>query len=85
MNKNVKFHSPDGPAFNPGEVWVGSSGLEVTIVNTFRFGPSKWDVDVRYKWLDTNTGQESHWVKDAWNFQVRYNHKADMFAKGMVA
>lgn len=72
MNHTIKFHSPDGPAFNPGERWVSSSKHEVEIISTRRYGPDKWDVDVTYKWNegDTNT-------KDAWNFQARYNHIAD--------
>lgn len=74
MNGARKFHSPDGPAFNPGEEWRGISGnVACWIVNTRRYGAGKWDVDVLYRYSD---GQQ--WSKDAWNFQVRYQHVADV-------
>ena len=52
MNGHVKFHSPDGPAFNKGEVWRSASGSMATIESTRRYGPDKWDVDVTYSFSD---------------------------------
>jgi hypothetical protein len=78
MNGAKKFHSGDGPAFNAGEIWEGSSGHKVEITRTVRYGTGKWDVDVFY-WA-TISGSERRSVeisKDAWNFQVRYQHIAD--------
>lgn len=75
MNGAKKFHSPDGPAFNKGERWVGSSGAVVEILATRRYGQDKWDVDVQYH---MPSQPNSVWSKDAWNFQVRYMHTADM-------
>lgn len=72
MNGAKKFHNPDGPAFNMGESWEGSSGSKVFIVRTERYGVDKWDVDVYYLQSD---GSESN--KNAWSFQVRYMHVAD--------
>lgn len=73
MNGAAKFHSPDGPAFNKGEVWRSPSGAIATIESTRRYGPAKWDVEVTYTFSDgTSTS------KDAWNFQVRYGHIADL-------
>lgn len=76
MNGAKKFHSPDGPAFYPGERWTSSNGAMVEIVSTRRWGKEKWDVEVSYKWIDIN-GNENQWQKDAWNFQVRYVHISD--------
>lgn len=75
MNHAIKFHSPDGPAFNPGERWIGSSKHVVQIISTRRYGPDKWDVDVEYGWGERGETRTNN--KDAWNFQVRYNHIAD--------
>lgn len=74
MNGAKKFHSPDGPAFNSGEVWNSSSGSSesVTVQNVERWGVEKWDVDVYYS---TESGQRN--MKNAWSFQVRYEHLAD--------
>ena len=78
MNHTIKFHSPDGPAFQTGEKWLAADGKGrvVTVMGTRRYGTSKWDVEVFY--TDTN-GQT--FDKDAWNFQVRYYHQADNFIK----
>lgn len=73
MSGARKFHNPDGPAFNAGGRWKGSDNYEVEIVATKRYGPLKWDVDVCYRQSD---GQM--WMKDAWSFQVRYRHIADV-------
>lgn len=72
MNGAKKFHSPDGPAFNSGEVWSSPSGFVVTVQNVERWGSEKWDVDVYYL---TVSGQR--YMKNAWSFQVRYEHSAD--------
>ncbi|AHJ87390.1 hypothetical protein phiPsa374_130 [Pseudomonas phage phiPsa374] len=77
MNGAKKFHSPDGPAFNEGEVWVGSSNCPVTIWKTVRYGVDKWDVDVHY-WVPMDARRSVECVKNAWSFQVRYQHKADL-------
>lgn len=77
MNGAKKFHSPDGPAFNPGEIWVGSSGEAVEVYATQRYGIDKWDVDVYYTPHGPNAA-EIGYRKNAWSFQVRYQHKADL-------
>lgn len=77
MNGAKKWHSPDGPAFNEGERWVGSSGTPVTIHRTVRYGVDKWDVDVFY-WVPMDSRRSIECRKDAWNFQVRYQHEADL-------
>lgn len=76
MNGNIKFHKPNGPAFNFGEIWVPCSrpdAYKVTIVSVRKFGDDKFDYEVTY--VD-DRGIEMH--KDAWNFQVRYMHIADV-------
>ena len=74
MNGVRKFHSPDGPAFAPGQEWVSCSGkIRCWVIGTRRWGSDKWDVEVTYRYAD---GAESR--KDAWNFQVRYEHIADV-------
>jgi hypothetical protein len=75
MNHNQKFHNPEGPAFNVGEKWISADrqGGECIINNTMKYGPDKWDVTVFYT---CNNGMV--YEKDAWNFQVRYFHIADI-------
>lgn len=73
MNKTIKFHKANGPAFAVGERWVGSSGIRCSIVSVRQFGNEKWDYEVTYAYDD---GAIS--TKDAWNFQVRYTHIADL-------
>lgn len=88
MNGNVKWHKATGPAFNPGEVWVGSGGgkVEIVSVRRYRGAPAVDDGDhtsnygVSYKWVDSD-GVERFHEKDAWNFQVRYTHIADLNLK----
>jgi hypothetical protein len=75
MNSKIKFHSPNGPAFLPRQRWVSSSGTEVEILSTARWGNDKWMVDVTYCVV---CEPEQTWQKDAWNFQVRYTHQADL-------
>ena len=72
MNGAIKLHSPDGPAFNKGEVWRSSSGIIAIIESTRRYGPDKWDVEVTYSFSDGTTSS-----KNAWSFQTRYTHSAD--------
>lgn len=76
MNGAKKFHSPDGPAFNPGEIWIGSGGHKVEIIRVERYGVDKWDVDVYY-WIPMDERRSVEWNKNAWSFQVRYEHQAD--------
>lgn len=74
MNGAKKFHKANGSAFNAGEQWVGSSGHKCTIVSVRQYVGciGKWDYDVTYVYED---GSQS--TKDAWNFQIRYQHIAD--------
>jgi hypothetical protein len=75
MNGNKKFHKPTGPAFNVGEVWHGVSGTQVTIVSVRKYdngGTQISDYAVTYDQLGGVRCE-----KDAWNFQVRYQHDAD--------
>jgi hypothetical protein len=70
MNGKIKFHKATGPAFNVGEVWVGSNGTKVAIV-----GVSKYPGATSNHTSEWNGVQ---YEKDAWNFQVRYTHQADL-------
>ena len=73
MNGKKKFHKANGPAFAIGEVWYGNGGrAKVTIISVRKFGEGKWDYEVTYLQSDGSTHS-----KDAWNFQVRYEHAAD--------
>jgi hypothetical protein len=74
MNGAKKFHSADGPAFNQGEVWI-SGEHEAQIIRTERYGCGKWDVDVYYSYPNDPLKEVR---KNAWSFQVRYQHKADL-------
>jgi len=75
MNGAKKFHSPDGPAFNEGQIWYSSCGVKARIERVERYGVDKWDVRVFYSFPVVGNGQLA--CKDAWNFQVRYQHEAD--------
>lgn len=88
MNGAKKFHSPDGPAFLPGELWESCEGHVVEIKGTERYGSDKWDVNVYYIYVgklanmpamltDGRPLPAREFSKDAWNFQVRYQHQAD--------
>lgn len=81
MNGAKKFHKATGPAFHSGEQWVSSSGNRVTIVSVRKYPGAAADANhtsdygVTYEWME-----KGHYVqheKDAWNFQVRYQHIAD--------
>ena len=77
MNGAKKFHKPTGPAFNAGEVWRSAAGnIRVVILGVRKYatgGNEISDYAVRY---DNGEGVEVE--KDAWNFQVRYVHSADL-------
>ena len=76
MNGKIKFHKATGPAFDAGEVWVDSSNAKAQIVSVRRYVNAityhMSDYSVTY-----TTGNGTH-EKDAWNFQVRYTHQADI-------
>lgn len=84
MNRNPKFHKATGPAFNPGEQWIGSGGTRVTIVSVRKYPGAapesnhNSDYGVTYEWVE-HSGDVRRHEKDAWNFQVRYSHKADTY------
>lgn len=73
MNGTEKFHKPNGPAFAEGEKWFDSTRRDVTIQGVTKFGDGKFDYEVSY--IDAEGNEMS---KDAWNFQVRYTHQADL-------
>ncbi len=76
MNGTKKFHKATGPAFNPGEVWYGSGKIRVTIISVRKYavdGDGISDYGVTY---DVGAGAQHE--KDAWSFQVRYTHQADL-------
>lgn len=78
MNREVKWHKPESPAFAVGEVWYSVSGnIQATVIGTYRWGSDKWDCDVYYRFRDGSVAK-----KDCWNFQVRYQHSADFPAQG---
>ncbi len=83
MNNKIKFHKATGPAFNPGEVWVGTGGrikVEIIAVRKYPGATSDHtsDYGVTYKTDPINNPEQTH-EKDAWNFQVRYTHQADLY------
>jgi hypothetical protein len=81
MNGNIKFHKATGPAFHPGEIWFGSIGNRVEIVSVRKYPGATTDHNsdygVTYKTDPLNNPEKTH-EKDAWNFQVRYTHQADI-------
>lgn len=80
MNGEIKFHKATGPAFHPGEVWVGGSGSKVTVVSVRKYKNTLTnhtsDYGVLYEWVEGGAVRQHE--KDAWNFQVRYTHIADL-------
>jgi len=78
MNGKIKFHKANGPAFNPGEKWQGAScqkdNYSCEIISVRQYGEGKWDYQVTYKFKDGVVC-----TKDAWSFQVRYQHVADKY------
>lgn len=81
MNGKVKFHKATGPAFHPGEIWVSANGVKVEIVEVRKYpaatGDHASDYGVTYKTDPVVNSQQIN-EKDAWNFQVRYTHQADL-------
>lgn len=75
MNKHIKFHKANGPAFTPGEQWIAGY-TKCEVVSVRRYGDGKWDYEVTYRY---ENGEEHS--KDAWNFQVRYTHSSDRYVK----
>ena len=76
----VKLRKHSSPAFGEGEVWVGSSGAKVVVVNTFK---DKVETDRLSDWnvtYLTGGGLKTH-TKDCWSFQCRYTHISDMKEK----
>lgn len=84
MNGKIKFHKAAGPAFSPGEIWYSSNGIKVEIVSVHKYpgatSDHNSDYAVTYKTDPTNSPSKIH-EKDAWNFQVRYTHQADLVVK----
>ena len=80
MNGEIKFHKATGPAFHPGEVWVSGSGNRVTVVSVRKYENTSTthtsDYSVLYEWVEGGVVRQHE--KDAWNFQVRYTHIADL-------
>lgn len=85
MNGAIKFHKATGPAFQPGEIWVDSAGHHVRIIKVTPYNEnpvSLIDYEVEYTWVFDGVEWDAvTWSKDAWNFQVRHNHIADMHAR----
>ena len=81
MNGTIKFHKATGPAFNSGEIWHGSGSNCVTIVSVRKYPGATTDhtsdYGVTYQWTES-TGTICQHEKDAWNFQIRYTHFADL-------
>lgn len=83
MMGRVKFRKATSPAFRVGELWVGASGLAVSIVGVRKYPGAAADDDhcsaygVTYSWEDSS-GKVFQHEKDCWNFQVRYTHKTDL-------
>lgn len=82
MNHEIKWHKPTGPAFAPGELWIGAGNTRVFIVSVRKYPEASpesthtSDYEVTYKWVEN--GKFLQYKKDAWNFQVRYTHIADL-------
>lgn len=80
MNGTIKFHKATGPAFYPGECWFGSRKHCVTIVSVRKYPGATTDhtsdYAVTYQWTEGDRVVQHE--KDAWNFQVRYTHGADL-------
>jgi hypothetical protein len=79
----MKFYKTTGPAFNPGEEWVGASGASdarVRIVSVRKHPCATTDhtsdYGVTYEWVEHGVIVQHE--KDAWSFQVRYTHVADL-------
>jgi hypothetical protein len=77
MNGNSKFHKATGPAFHKGEQWISSNGAKCSIISVRKYPGSTTnhtsDYGVTYQQADGSLNE-----KDAWSFQVRYGHIADL-------
>lgn len=73
MNGKVKFHKANGPAFAPDQEWKSVAGnIRCWIIDVRKYGEDKWDYEVTYRFTDGSIAS-----KNAWSFQVRYQHIAD--------
>jgi hypothetical protein len=79
MNGKRKWHKATGPAFDTGQEWVATGGkIRCWIVSVKKYPGAGVDdthtssYGVTYRYADGATSE-----KDAWNFQVRYEHIAD--------
>lgn len=81
MNGNIKCHKATGPAFNAGEIWVGSGGIQVEVISVRKYPGATSDhisdYGVTYYTNPEYDRTKTH-EKDCWNFQVRYTHQADL-------
>lgn len=77
MNGNQKFHKATGPAFNPGEQWFASNGSKCSIISVRKYPGANSDHTSDYG-VTYQQSDGSICEKDAWNFQVRYCHIADL-------
>jgi hypothetical protein len=70
---NTYFCATTDPAFNPGERWVDSSMSPVFIVRVEKYPgiPSEFSSNYGVIYLQADG---TYHDKDAWSFQVRYNH-----------
>ena len=73
MNGAKKWHKAAGPAFIPGEKWYSSNCHAVYIVCRREWVQGAWEWQITYQ---DELG--NRYEKDAWNFQVRYQHQADL-------
>jgi hypothetical protein len=79
-----KVRKPLGPAFAGGELWENVSGFRVRIVSVDKYPGAPIsdficaidDYAVIYEWAESDGIHRRQ--KDAWNFQVRYTHCADL-------
>jgi hypothetical protein len=86
MNGKIKIHKATGPAFNAGERWYFADGTDsyVEIISVVKYrgatGNTSSDYEVTYK-TDPKNNPDATNTKDAWNFQCRYTHAADLTAR----
>ena len=81
MNGEIKWHKPTGPAFAPGEEWVSTCGYRVKIISVRKYPGATTNHISDYGVLYEQLGGAPNHEKDAWNFQVRYTHVADLAAR----
>jgi hypothetical protein len=78
MNGKIKFHKATGPAFKTGEVWHAANGQRVRIVDVARYLGVLSNHASDYSVMFMDMTDAKVYEKDAWNFQVRYTHEADL-------